>query len=183
MNESMYREDVHRHAVSEDGEFIYNSSYGHARDLVEELFIKAEHEVCILTNRLDQRVFSGKSITDLADYFMAKSGAKLRVLIESSEVEDALGSHPMIEKLDNGDRLDIRLVPESATKYYKYNFMVVDGKHFRYEADRQQINAIATFGDAKKGDHLRKIFDKIWNHSKIVKIMPASCEAREEVTA
>jgi hypothetical protein len=44
---------------------------------------------------------------------------------------------------------------------YQYNFMLVDGVHYRYEPSRLKCEAVAIFGNADDGDYLNQAFTSI----------------------
>lgn len=174
-----YRERV-REAISlRNGVPILNGSINHAGIIVAEAFLAAHHKVCLLSHRLDQGCYD-ESVRNAAAYFLADPDHKARILIESS-IDDENNNyqwnkHPFIKAFEDylkeGDRLEIRIVPENWVRRYSFNFLILDDYGFRFEADRAKAAAVAAFyPPPKEGEviedveHLQSIFDQLWDKS------------------
>lgn len=170
MSVERYREQVRKLAEQEDGTPFFNSSAEHARIIMEEGFAKADVEILILSHALDTRVYGGEDLAEDASYFLKKTGSRLRLLVEKKAAAEAIEGHPLIARITkerNAGHVEVRTVPEEATKEYAYNFSVIDGKHYRFEPDRSKIAAVAAFGEKKTSRHLKEIFEIIWEASEV----------------
>jgi hypothetical protein len=155
----VYRRYVAEVAEAADGEIILNRSPEHAAIIVEYLFRRAESEVDILTLELNEIVYGEKGVIDAAMRFLQDHpSAKLNILSEKSVDKS---SHPFLRALKRAglmDRVDLRVVPEWLQQEYGYNFAVADGRHFRFEKEREHFDAVVQFGEKTVGEKLRSIF-------------------------
>lgn len=175
-----YRDLVRAAMARRSGETILNSSINHAAVITLEAFSCASKSINILTHKLDASCYAD-AVRAAAGAFLADPDHHCKILIEAP-LWDADGNfewekHPFIVSLSqftksDGDkpaRLEIRLVPKEWAQRYKFNFLLLDDYGLRYEPDRAQPAAVATFypeGSKKEPvKNLQTIFDDLWGVS------------------
>jgi hypothetical protein len=138
---------------------VFNGSIRHAQIVVEEAFKAATNRVLLLTENLDQACYDSGSVIDAARSFLCREGARLLILIESTA--DEMTSSAFLRSLKEfSARVDVRYVPKSVSAKYSCNFMVVDEKACRYEANRATPEAVVFGGGANLTTvkHLADVF-------------------------
>ena len=136
----------------------YNRDASHARVVVVAGVEHAQKEILLLSRHLDLDVYGGITAVEAMFSFLGRPGAKLNVLVEEGVAE----AHPMLDLINRKDNATIKKVPESLTKKYQCNFMVVDDIGYRYEPNRDLFNATVAFHDEDKLGMigtLRKLFN------------------------
>jgi len=174
-----YRDLVRTAMLRRTGETILNSSISHAAVITQEAFSCAEKRVRILSHKLDSGCYDG--VRAAARAFLADPDHSAQILVEAP-LWDPEGNfewekHPFISALSDftkpiGDkpaRLEVKLVPKEYADRYKFNFLLLDDYGLRYEADRAQSAAIATFypkgSDSGPVKNLEMIFNDLWGVS------------------
>lgn len=175
-----YRDLVRAAIVRRSGETILNSSVNHAAVITQEAFSCASKSVNILTHRLDASCYAD-GVRTAARAFLADPDHHCKILIEAP-IWDPEGNfewakHPLILSLseftqkdgDKPPRLQVKLVPRDWVERYKFNFLIMDDYGLRFEPDRAQPAAVATFypeGSKKEPvKNLQTIFDDLWGVS------------------
>ena len=136
----------------------YNRDGSHARVVVIAGVEHAEKEIWLLSHSLDLDVYGGLAAVEAMGSFLGKPSARLNVLVEDNILE----AHPMLDLIHRKTNATIKKVPDSITKKYQCNFMVVDDIGYRYEPNRDSFNATVVFHDKEKLSMigtLRKLFD------------------------
>lgn len=181
MNEwQNYRDLVRAAMVRRTGETILNSSINHAAVITQEAFSCAAKSISILTHKLDASCYAD-GVRAAASAFLADPDHHCKILIEAPlwdpEGNFEWDKHPFIAhlsehtkaKLDRSPRLEVRIVPRDTTERYGFNFLIMDDYGLRFEPDRAQPAAVATFypeGSASGPvKNLQMIFDDLWRVS------------------
>lgn len=156
-----YRESVKTAISVRDGTPVYNASIDHAAIIVGEMFAHAREDIRLFTGRFNEAVYGTPQVREQAMAFLSDPTHKVHILIED-EVEDrALRQHPFFQESGNQVNLEVRRLKRGV---YDTNFhmMLMDGESYRFEPNKDQPEAVATFGDKKTTGHLVDIFDKLW---------------------
>ncbi len=154
-----------RKALEEEKEFAnFNRDIQHATIIVCTAMEYAKEVVRILSHKLDPMLYATPWFLEASEKFTGRGGS-LRILVET-EVDE---SHPV--RLIS-ERVTIRRVRPEAIKSYKFNFMVVDDKGFRFESDRDEPEALVSFHHQGKGaigkgfqERMVQLFDSLWKTS------------------
>jgi hypothetical protein len=138
----------------------YNRDISHARVVVIAGIEHAEEEIKILSHNLDLDVYGGIAVVETMHQFLGgkDSTTRLDVLVE----DDVAEVHPMLDLINRKKNATIKKVPEDWTEKYQCNFMIVDDIGYRYESNRNSLNATVVFHDEEKLsilEQLREIFD------------------------
>ncbi len=146
-------------ADAADGRPILNRSPEHASIILEILFTKAEKHVRVVTNKLDPSVWVGGRVLGAVRSFLAKPGSSIDILVECPSVGDI--DFVRIIGGEFPDKVRISSVPAKLQEKYGWNFVVVDGRHFRFEQNRQELRAFIQFGNESEAMHLEDLFEKL----------------------
>lgn len=161
-NADEYREMV-RMALSGDANTpVLNGSLRHAQVVIEEAFKAATSKVRILTSELDSSCYGVSAVMVAAKNFLKADDAKLVILVERPA--DQVRNNPFLHNLEDeiaSGQVEIGYVPDALSNTYGFNFMVVDDRACRFEADRRIPEAIVMGGDqgAQISLRLGRLFD------------------------
>jgi hypothetical protein len=163
MHHRNYRNSIARVFAGTLSEPVYNDTLEHVKIVVEEAFLAGDEKIRLLTNRFNPTCYGEPAIMRAAARFLSKDRSMLHILIEdSSELE---ACNPLLDRLTlaGGDRVKISILPRSAVANYAYNFLVVDKKGYRFEADRIDHIAVVAGGEKNltRTRHLIEIFDAL----------------------
>ena len=164
-----YREEVKEAITTMDGRPVYNRSLEHAAIIVEEMFALAKNEIKLFTGRLNADVYGIPSVVGWAMEFLTGSDHKVRILIEEQVDEEELQKHPFIRNTSRFDSLEVRRLIVGMYDP-SFHMMLVDDHSYRFEPDKKQPEAVATFGDKDTTDHLNDLFEKLWKAGEAVKL-------------
>ncbi len=159
-----YRSSV-RAAISGDDERpVLNGSLKHAQIVIEEAFRAASERVRILSNSLDGGCYDSPSVLALVKEFLARAGTSLSILVETplEEIQNGIFYKTFEADITSG-KIDLAYVPESISKDYGFNFLVVDERSYRFEADRRKPEAVVLGGSsaAQSAQRLARLFDSL----------------------
>jgi hypothetical protein len=132
--------------------------------VVAELFRRSQRQVDIVTGALDPDIYcEGECIRAARDFLIRHSDAQIRILSEKGVSAD----HPFIvEMADLGPRVHSLLVPPKLQELYRYQFILGDGHHFRFQPSRDSREALVRFADADNGNKLQLAFDSLYSEVK-----------------
>ncbi len=136
----------------------YNRDKFHAFAILMAVFRYAESEVRLLSNKLDLVLYGNPLLLEAIGAFLERKG-RLDILVETDIDKD----HPLAQMVKDAPSARLRRVPDALQELYKYNFLVMDDRGFRYERDREKHAALAGFHDEhsqKMARTLRSTFDK-----------------------
>lgn len=137
---------------------VLNGTPSHARVVFEQAFDHATDRVRILAHDVDCDAFSS-AVANAADRFMRRGGS-LELMVECEPSR----ATPMIATLvRRHENVHVRLVSDEMQCRYKWNAMTVDGKAFRFQADRMAMMAVVSGGGeyAASARHLDEQLDII----------------------
>lgn len=165
-----YREKVEQLARERTGEPFYNSSIDHAAVIIEKMFRHADREVCIISNRLNARVFGQEEVVKEARGFLSDTNHSVRILLED-EAETLSEGHPLVEELRQHPKsYEVRKIPQQLVDVLNYHFTLVDDDSYRFEPDKSKWEAVAVFGDKNGAAKMRTAFDAIWKASASIEL-------------
>lgn len=148
--EQNYLEMVCSNAKKQDGNPIYNRTVEHASVLLENLFNVAEKEILILSGELYPRVYGTGGAVQNFKRFLEKDGTSAKILVEDLS-ENLIWQNPLLATLsaEMKKKVTVHSVPDEVKDKYEFHFCVVDGKHYRFEENRADHSAIASFNSEK----------------------------------
>lgn len=159
-----YRKRVEQLAKERTGEPISNGSLDHASVIIEQMFRSAKDHVWILSGNLNARAYGRDDVLEQARLFLAHGKHHARILVE--EVDDTmLTEHPFIVEFYDNENVEFRTVSPSMLDQYEYHFLVMDEDCYRFEPQKDEPTAVASFGDSETAKHLAVIYDVIWEES------------------
>ena len=158
-----YEREVRRLAQKRKGEPIFNSSPDHAQIVIENIFRNASQSVNILSGSLTPRVYGRDTVLHEAFLFLASSHLnRVQIILERDSSEDR-ALNPLLRKIAPFKNVELRIAPEETQKLYDFHCIVTDNDCYRFEPDRKYAVAIAAFGDATGGRHLKNHHKRIWD--------------------
>lgn len=169
-----YSEDLNDKLRNEQPFGTFNRDITHAAVITRAGFQYASSKVRLLSHKLDSALYSTSLLKDHVSPFLDKEGASLHILVET----DALDNHPIWDFIQDGgyddEQLTIKRVPSDLVERYKFNYLVVDDFGFRFEEDREEYAAVASFheGDSKAMiESLISFFDDLEERSSDARVV------------
>ena len=158
-----YSERLERALREEAPLRLYNKDIIHASTIVLLAFQYAKRRILILSNKLDSRLYGADAILKSIKTFLEKPNVELQVLVE----EEIPSEHPFtLISREFPEQVSIGTVPGEVVEKYKFNFMVVDDIGYRFERDREDFAATASFyeqdAESKSKEFIARL-DKIFN--------------------
>jgi hypothetical protein len=156
-----YIERVMRAAAERKGEPVFNGSIDHARVIVTAMFKHARESVDIFSCDLNARVYGPDPVLDEAEFFLANKDHKVRILLEKVP-DNADQQHPFFKRFFGYTNIETRVLHKDMSRRIDFHLMVADRDSYRFEQDKKNVAAIASWGDPKGGENLKKIFETLW---------------------
>jgi hypothetical protein len=154
---------------SERDVIISNGSAEHATPLIAKLFESANQKVKILSGCLNSEIYSKDEVVNAAGSFLLHDGAFMSIIIEGIEDNDipALisGSESFIGKIRSRFGRDLLskisvFKGSDEIKKLPFHFMLVDDKAFRFEPNKKEHAALASFNNKGAAANLDKAMSK-----------------------
>lgn len=140
-----YSEDLNDKLRNEQPFGTFNRDITHAAVITRAGFQYASSKVRLLSHKLDSALYDTSLLKDHAIPFLDKEGASLHILVET----DVPNNHPIWDFIQNGgysdEKLTIKRIPSGLVDRYKFNYLVVDDFGFRFERNREEYAAVASF--------------------------------------
>jgi len=154
-----YEEAVKSYFDLESSEIFHNGKKEHAKIIIEQMFSRAEKSVHIFCKNLLAEVYNDTHLLRALHSCMHR-GASVHVLVENEpQAKDFLMESSYL-KQKYPQKLSIRqLGARSSAKKWGFNFAVMDAKAVRFEADKEQSNAIASAHNEKLAAVVEAAFD------------------------
>ncbi|MER9274407.1 hypothetical protein [Mesorhizobium sp. M0520] len=159
-----YIERVTRAATERKGEPVFNGSIDHARVIVKTMFKHARRTVDIFSGTLNPRVYAPDEVLDEAEFFLTSSDHHVRIILERADV-DLYAKHPFYKRFSEYTNLETRVLDSVMAGNIRFHLLVADEDCYRFEQDKAQVAAIAAWGDAKGGKHLKSLFETLWERA------------------
>lgn len=145
----------------------YNRDISHAAVITSAAFRYASAEVRLLSNKLDRALYNENLLENSVAPFLAGKGT-LHILVET----DLPSTHPIWGFMKNGsyihEQLTIKKVPPALVDRYQFNYLVADEFGYRFEADREECAAVASFHESDSVPTIKDLvdfFDKLERQS------------------
>ncbi len=168
-----YRKLIEELAEKRANRRVPNGHPEHASILLETMFKRAEHDVRIYTGALNETVYGRPGLIEALKRFIARPGARLRVLLQDQHDAAWVKSQPMIKALYEKNRRD-NVEVAVATGVYATNkakhFSVMDDCGFRFEHDHSQTQAVANFNEPEIALELASVFDIVFGQAKPIQL-------------
>lgn len=160
-----YREQVAKVMGGTQKDVVFNGTLEHACIVVEQAFIAAKSHIRILTDKLDCDCYGREGVRHAMRTFLGKPGTKLDILIENADAASSIYARAFTKEAAElaGARVYVAHVPETLSRTYSFNFLIVDDVAFRFEEDRRvPVAAVAGGPDHADGvENLTRIFEAI----------------------
>ena len=156
-----YFERVMRVAAERKGEPIFNGSIDHARVIATAMFKHARRSVDIFSGDLNARVYGPDQVIDEAELFLANKGHEVRILLESIP-DSANQQHPFFKAFANYPNVKTRALRKDLSDKIEFHLMVADDDCYRFEQDKKNVAAIASWGHKEGGENLKRVFETLW---------------------
>ena len=142
----------------------YNRDMAHAEIVVCTALAHAQHEVLLLSERLDATLYAGPWFDSALHDFITRGGT-IKILVESDIPED----HAIRRLASDIDTIHIRKVSHSMVSRYDFNFMVVDDSGYRFETSRSEPRAVVIFNSDAEGERnklaqAKALFNLLWEN-------------------
>lgn len=159
----LYTNAVEYHSIKKTGEPIYNNSADHAIVVIDYLLRSAKSRIRILTGRLNRQVYDTLPVVRALDGFLDEGGV-LEVISE-----EEIGIHSEFRKIAEYSAVEsnVKFYNLDKTKKIDTHFLISDDDSYRYEPNKEDHKAVASFGDIEKTSLLSKKFNCLLNFSTI----------------
>lgn len=154
-----YSERIDKELSNKKPFATFNKDISHAAVITCAAFKYASNKVRLLSHRLDRVLYGPGLLNASIATFLEREGATLHILVETDIPDD----HPIWNFLKNdryGDgRLQIKRVPPELVGRYTFNYLVVDRFGYRFESDREEYAAIASFHESDSESTIKDLID------------------------
>ena len=154
-----YSEELHSELGNERPFRTFNRDISHAAAITCAAFRYAEGTVRLLSHKLDSALYGTRLLKNHVAPFLTKKGASLHILVETDIPDD----HPIWDFIENGSyqsqQLKMGRVPSELTQRYQFNYLVVDDFGFRFERDRNEYAAVASFYESDSQSIIADLID------------------------
>jgi hypothetical protein len=167
-----YIEECVETGKHEPSRIIYNRSPIHASILICYLIASANIEICILSGALNHGIYGHIDVLSAITQFLKREG-KLRILLDlcpathdaPDDFHELRRRNPFLNAIHDfefTEQASVVRVPSQLAKQYPFHCLIADTASFRFEQDRDKLDAIAQFGNESFARSLKARFDEIW---------------------
>jgi hypothetical protein len=147
-------------AAANGKDVLHNRTSAHAAVIITALFRKATASIQVVCEDLNDSVYGNPGVIAAAlGYLNDHPAGTLEILVENAVLVEKNAFLRRLRAENLLHRVVMRIVPEKFRDTYKYNFMLADHIHYRYEPDRVRCEAVALFGNAEDGEFLKAAFE------------------------
>jgi hypothetical protein len=161
-----------RRAAQADGpsQVFLNRNVEDAPIVIGCLFEKATRSMEILTGELHPVVYGSQMVIDAAVQYLRRTDGRITILVEQQK---DYGEHRFFARLrDEGwlrTRVELYMVNELVRARYTYHFAVADAAHFRFEQNRQILEALVQFNNPEVGGKLHSLFESLKSSAQLLR--------------
>ena len=162
-----YSNRINEELSNENPVKVYNKDISHAAVITSAAFRYASTEVRLLSHKLDRALYNENLLENSVAPFLARRGT-LHILVET----DLPSTHPIWGFMEEGsyshEQLTIKKVPPELVDRYQFNYLVADEFGYRFEADREEYAAVASFHESDSVSTIKDLvgfFDKLERQS------------------
>jgi hypothetical protein len=160
MNESEelkdYRDGVEKLFELNSEKIISNGMPEHAAILFEAFFKHAKHQIVILCRHLHGDVFGKGFVIAAAKQALARD-VSLRIITQEKDLQ----AREFVEAIKSSGRAKLEYASTEKGRTLPYNFAVMDGKAFRFESDRDKVQAQASMNCPDIAKRLTQVFEEL----------------------
>lgn len=171
--EITYEEMVKKFAEDNDNTIFANNSRSNAVIIAKTIFNHTQNSIDIIsTNMPLQKYFEfiKPELEKAAERLSKKENSHIRIIVRNPEEKETLKE--LLNEINKNNVIDFRLLEKRKKVDHQYDFIVADGKMWRYEfesddtsKDNQDLTrAYACFNDTDLGKKLEDEFNRIWNN-------------------
>ena len=153
---AMYREGVEKLFQLRIDQEISNSFPGHAAVLFEQFFKNAQHQVRIFCRNLSASVFGSDFLVQAASAAI-KRGVTVEILLQ----EKAPQASAFVELLKMCPSARVAVANSVSVREAVVNFSVMDQRAYRFEKDRERVQATANMFDPRIASLLVQKFEEL----------------------
>ena len=151
-----YRARVQAARKGQTNEVIYNSSQRHAAVLIEQLFLSAQQTVRIVCRSLREGSYGTPDVLREARAFLDRGG-EIHVIVAQPESGE---TNSFLVAMQGRQNVNVLVAPH-VLEVVRFDFMVADGRAYRFEADATKCVARANFNDTEMAASLDESFENI----------------------
>ena len=139
-------------------EIVFNADTQHALSIVRALFRYGRKSISILSEKLDESVYSDPDLIKSATGFLA-AGGTLRIMVQKDA--NLVLNKPFMQSIkEYRERVTLKSVgKENPFHGVDKNFIVMDDGAYRFETNTTLHQATCCFNDAKLTKELQGLFD------------------------
>jgi hypothetical protein len=158
-----YRKLVEQMFDEQSIELISNKDTTHAQIIIETMASRAKKSLDFLSLKLCEKLYDSPEVSSK---IMAASmrGVKVRMLSQEEMEAKVLKDFSLI--VGGGSAIQFRkAIKDSFVNEAPYNFVVMDGKAFRFEEDKSSHSATASANNPDLCRQMLDMFERMWDAS------------------
>jgi len=160
-----YRTHVERMFDENSDAVVSNSSTAHAQVVIETLISRAKDTLQFFCECLKSEIYDETVIVQKLSEAL-KKGVKVQVLCQNSPVAKSLNR--LISRKSQNNQFELRVCdPGSPGQSAPINFIVMDGKAFRFEGDRNKHTAVACANNSELASTMTAKFKELWQRASV----------------
>lgn len=160
-------------ADSKSDELISNGQIEHAQSIIRNLLSHAENEVRIFTSCLHPKIYCDPRVVEAASAFLERDDVKIKVLIQDANNLDS--STPFFKLCsEHDDKCIVMEVVTDSDRSIKQHMVVMDQIGFRFCADMDKNEAIASFNAPGAAKNLAEQFDILFGRANKLELNAAA---------
>ena len=163
-----YSDRINKELSNKNPVRAYNRDISHAAVITSAAFRYASTEVRLLSHKLDRALYNENLLQNSIAPFLERKGTSLHILVET----DLPSTHPIWRFMEEGsyshEQLTIKKVPPELVDRYQFNYLVADEFGYRFEGDREEYAAVASFHESDSVSTIKDLvgfFDKLERQS------------------
>ncbi len=140
-------------ALEKKEEFVtQNHDNMHAVEIIVGAFNHAEKEINILSHKLDLWVYGNDRVEEAMERFLKRDNVKLNIVVETDLPEN----HPIYGLKDKFEgKISLKIAPQGWVATYAFNYMLMDDFGYRFEYDRNEFRARASFYNEEQEETMK----------------------------
>lgn len=179
-----YRRMIREIIANGDSDLIPNGTRDHARFLLHELLSVSNDEFRLLTGSLNEQVYTDDFFR-LIKKKVTQENLQVKILIDDPLNIDFEKNQILRWIEEHNDQCEYRVVKQDTRDNIVSHFALADAKAFRFEPDKEKVEAIAKFHLSKSGNKdksddeafvstLESVFKKVWEESSPMEVKDCS---------
>ena len=125
--------------------------------------------VGLFSGYLKDTIYSDKEIIEYLKDFLQKPNAELKVLLQTPEEDLEIKNRSFYSICKQSGNCEVKFIPENSEyRDMKAHFITMDDKAYRFCADRDKLNGVASFNRPETVQNLNALFDNLFEQAELL---------------